>query len=321
MKILITGAAGFLGTNLSLRLLNEGHEVIGVDNLYSGSERNLKQLENHSRFRFVRHDIRKPLERKTIGEVNQIYHLACPASPPIYQKDHQFTFDSSVDGTRNALAFARENNAVMLFSSTSEVYGNPKKHPQTEDYNGNVNPVGERSCYDEGKRAAETCCYIASKTGVDVRIARIFNTYGPFMDPKDGRVVSNFINQALRNEPITIYGDGSQTRSFCYVSDLIEGLVKLMNHKKAHSEEDVFGPINLGNPDEFTVYELAKKVLGLIPDSKSKIDYFQLPSDDPVVRRPDISKAIKILGWEPKIRLDEGLERTIEYFKTLKEAE
>ena len=317
MRILVSGAAGFLGTNLSLRLLEEGHEVIGIDNLYSGTERNLKQLKAYKNFRFVNHDVRKPFEREAIGKVDQIYHLACPASPPIYQRDHQFTFDSSVDGIRNALAFARENNAVMLFSSTSEVYGNPKVHPQREDYYGNVNSIGERSCYDEGKRAAETCCFIAHKTGVDVRIVRIFNTYGPFMDPRDGRVVSNFINQALKNEPITIYGDGNQTRSFCYVSDLIEGLIRLMNCRKTRQEDDYFGPINLGNPDEFRVKELADKILKLIPNSKSRIDYLQLPSDDPVMRKPDITKARTILGWEPKIGLDEGLRRTINYFKTL----
>jgi UDP-glucuronate decarboxylase len=306
--ILITGGIGFIGTNLALKLLDLGNKVVAVDNFYSSSPERLKVFANKKNFSFIQHDIRKPL--KIDQKIDEIYNLACPASPPIYQKDPIFTLETSVLGIRNMLKLAKKHKAKILQASTSEVYGNPLQHPQKESYWGNVNPVGPRSCYDEGKRVAETFCCEYFNKGVDVRVVRIFNTYGPFMNPTDGRVVVNFIVQALKNEDLTIYGDGSQTRSFCYVDDLIEGMIKYMELK-----ERFFGPINLGNPGEFTIKQLAEMVLRLIPESKSKIVYLPLPKDDPEKRKPDISLAQKILKWEPKIKLEEGLFRTIDYFR------
>jgi len=306
--ILITGGTGFIGTNLALKLLDLGNKVVAVDNFYSSSPERLKIFANKKNFSFIQHDIRKPL--KIDQKIDEIYNLACPASPPIYQKDPIFTLETSVLGIRNMLKLAQEHKAKILQASTSEVYGNPLQHPQKESYWGNVNPVGPRSCYDEGKRVAETFCYEYFNKGVDVRVVRIFNTYGPFMNPADGRVVVNFIVQALKGKDLTIYGDGSQTRSFCYVDDLIEGMIKYMDLK-----ERFFGPINLGNPEEFTIKKLAELVLKLIPESKSKIVYRPLPKDDPEKRKPDISLAQKILKWKPKIKLKEGLFRTIDYFR------
>ena len=311
MKILVTGGAGFIGTNLIRRLLAEGNSVICLDNFYSSSKNNIKQFEGLNEFKIVEGDVRKPFEIN--DKIDQIYHLACPASPPRYQKDPRFTLDTSVFGIINALEFAKKNKAKILFSSTSEIYGNPLEHPQTEKYFGNVNTVGERSCYDEGKRVAESYCYVYKKMGVDVRVIRIFNTYGTFMDPEDGRVVSNLINQALSDEEITIFGSGEQTRSFCYIDDLVDGMMRFINLKNAE-----FGPINLGNPGEFTMLELAKMILEKVPESKSKIVFRKLPSDDPAKRRPDISKAKELLNWEPKVGLDEGLGRTIDYFKNIR---
>jgi len=305
--ILITGGAGFIGANLTRRLLQEGNAVLVLDNLSSGNLNNLPQYTK--KFSFIHHDVREKIDLKNIP-VDQIYHLACPASPPFYQKDPLSTLETSILGTRNILQLAKNHGAKMLFSSTSETYGNPLEHPQKETYWGNVNAIGERSCYDEGKRAAETFSYLFNQQGLDLRVVRIFNTYGPFMDANDGRVVSNFINQALENKPITIYGSGNQTRSFCYVDDLVDGLVKFMNLK-----EPYFGPINLGNPGEFTVKELAEKVKKLIPESTSQIEYHPLPSDDPEKRKPFIERANQVLGWQPKIQLEEGLIKTIKYFE------
>lgn len=306
--ILITGCTGFIGTNLALKILNLGDRVIGIDNFYSSSPERLKIFADKKNFSFIEHDIRKPL--KINQKIDEIYNLACPASPPIYQKDPIFTLETSVLGIRNMLELAQKHKAKILQASTSEVYGNPLEHPQKESYWGNVNPVGPRSCYDEGKRVAETFCYEYFNKGVDMRVVRILNTYGPFMNPADGRVVVNFIIQALRNEDLTIYGDGSQTRSFCYIDDLIEGMIKYMALKKRF-----FGPINLGNPQEFTIKQLAEMVLKLIPQSKSKIVYKPLRKDDPERRRPDITLAKKILNWGPKVKLEKGLERTIKYFR------
>jgi UDP-glucuronate decarboxylase len=306
--ILITGATGFIGTNLALKLLSLGDRVIGIDNFYSSSPKRLRIFADKKNFYFIKHDIRKPLKIKE--KIDEIYNLACPASPPIYQKDPIFTLETSILGIRNMLKLAEEYKAKILQASTSEVYGNPLEHPQKESYWGNVNPVGPRSCYDEGKRVAETFCYEYFNKGVDVRVVRIFNTYGPFMSSADGRVVVNFIVQALKNEDLTIYGDGSQTRSFCYIDDLVEGMIKYMDLK-----ERFFGPINLGNPGEFTIKQLAEIVLKLIPESKSKIVYRPLPKDDPEKRRLDITLAKKVLNWEPKIGLEEGLLKTIDYFR------
>ena len=308
MNILVTGSAGFIGTNLTKRLLENGNKVIGVDSFYSGQEKNLKIFYLNPNFKFIKHDVRErlPLDRN----VDQIYHLACPASPPRYQQDPKFTLDTSIDGTRNMLELANQKNASILFSSTSEIYGNPLEHPQKESYWGNVNAIGERSNYDEGKRVAETYCYLYKKLGVDIRVARIFNTYGPYMDSEDGRVVSNFIIQALKNKDITIYGTGKQTRSFCYVDDLIEGLIKFMNLKERY-----FGPINLGNPEELSIIELSEKVKNLT-ESKSEIIFKPLPADDPEKRKPDITRAREVLQWEPKIQFEEGLKNTIKYFKS-----
>lgn len=304
-RVLVTGGAGFLGSHLCDRLINDGNEVLCVDNLFTGSKENIRHLMNHPNFEFLRHDVIEPL----YVEVDQIYNLACPASPPHYQWDPIKTAQTSVLGAMNMLGLAKRTKARILQASTSEVYGDPEVHPQPESYWGHVNTIGIRSCYDEGKRMAETLFSDYHRVhGVDTRIIRIFNTYGPRMNPHDGRVVSNFIVQALKGEDITIYGDGTQTRSFCYVDDLIEGIVRMMNN------EEFLGPVNLGNPGEFTMIELAQKVIELT-DSASKIVYRPLPSDDPTQRKPMIDLAKEKLNWEPKIVLDEGLQKTIEYFK------
>src|SRR3989344_8003069 len=306
MKILVIGGAGFIGTNLIKKLLEQSHSIICMDNLYSGQKANVDLFSNNKNFQFIHHDITNPIDSL---DVEQIYHLACPASPIHYQRSSLFTFKTSVLGTLNVLELASRINARVLFSSTSEIYGNPLQHPQSESYFGNTNTIGPRSCYDEGKRAAETLCYEYKKKGLDVRIVRIFNTYGPYMDKNDGRVVSNFIIQALKNQPITIYGNGEQTRSFCYVDDLVNALIKFMSLTIAF-----FGPINLGNPGEFTIKELATQILELT-NSKNQLIFKELPVDDPEKRKPDISRAIEILGWQPEILLKEGLAKTIEYFQ------
>jgi len=305
-KILVTGGAGFLGSHLSLRLLEEGNNVLCLDNFYTGNRKNIiKHLDFHS-FELIDHDVTEPIKI----EVEEIYNLACPASPIHYQRDPVQTTRTNVIGAINMLDLAKNTGAKILQASTSEVYGDPKINPQTEDYWGNVNPIGMRSCYDEGKRCAETLFFDYYKQyGTKIKVARIFNTYGPGMHPQDGRVVSNFIVQALQNLPITIYGTGNQTRSFCYVTDLIDGLIRLMN-----SESHITGPINLGNPGEFTVKALAETIINLT-DSSSKIVFEILPEDDPMQRKPDIKLAQKILAWEPKIFLEEGLSETINYFK------
>ena len=308
-KILVTGGAGFLGSHLCEKLLENGHDVICADNLFTGSKDNIVHLFDNPYFEFLRHDITFPL----FVEVDEIYNLACPASPIHYQYDPVQTTKTSVHGAINMLGLAKRTKAKILQASTSEVYGDPSVHPQTEDYWGNVNPVGPRSCYDEGKRCAETLFFdYYREHKLRIKVARIFNTYGPRMHPNDGRVVSNFIMQALKNEDITIYGGGSQTRSFCYVDDLIDGLIKLME-----SDDNFTGPVNLGNPYEFTIKELAEKVIELT-ESSSKLTYTSLPENDPVRRQPDIALAKKMLGWEPTIQLVDGLRDTIEYFvKTL----
>ena len=304
-KILVTGGAGFLGSHLCERLLNEGNEVICLDNYFTGQKRNISHLLSNPNFEVIRHDVTIPIQL----EVEQIYNLACPASPIHYQHDPIKTIQTSILGATNMLGLANRLGAKILQSSTSEVYGDPQIHPQTEDYWGHVNPIGERACYDEGKRAAETLFVNYHKQNdVRIKIMRIFNTYGPRMHPNDGRVVSNFIVQALNNKDITIYGDGSQSRSFCYYWDLIDGMVKLMN-----TDDSVTGPINMGNPNEFTILELAQKVVKL-SNSKSKLIYKDLPSDDPLQRQPNIKLAKKVLNWEPKIQLEEGLKYTIDYF-------
>jgi len=304
-KILVTGGAGFLGSHLCERLLNEGNEVICLDNYFTGQKRNISHLLSNPNFEVIRHDVTIPIQL----EVEQIYNLACPASPIHYQHDPIKTIQTSILGATNMLGLANRLGAKILQSSTSEVYGDPQIHPQTEDYWGHVNPIGERACYDEGKRAAETLFVNYHKQNdVRIKIMRIFNTYGPRMHPNDGRVVSNFIVQALNNKDITIYGDGSQSRSFCYYWDLIDGMVKLMN-----TDDSVTGPINMGNPNEFTILELAQKVVKLT-NSKSKLIYKDLPSDDPLQRQPNIKLAKKVLNWEPKIQLEEGLKYTIDYF-------
>lgn len=308
--ILVTGAAGFLGSHLCKKLLLECNniEVIGVDNLFSGSRYNLMDLMQHPRFEFTRHDVTEPLHI----EVDEIYNLACPASPIHYQHDPVKTVRTSVHGAINMLELAKRTNSKILQASTSEVYGDPKISPQPEEYWGNVNPIGIRSCYDEGKRCAETLFFdYRRQHAIDTRVIRIFNTYGPNMHPDDGRVVSNFILQALKDEPITIYGDGSQTRSFCYVDDLLEGMVRLMNSSTAGSS-----PVNIGNPHEISIKQLADIVIELT-GSRSKVDYLNLPSDDPLQRCPDIKKAREMLGWEPKVQLKHGLSKTIEYFDEL----
>ncbi|MBO6726242.1 MAG: SDR family oxidoreductase [Rhizobiaceae bacterium] len=305
-RILVTGGAGFLGSHLITRLLGEGHEVLCVDNLMTGSRQNIEHLLSNPRFEFLRHDVCFPLH----VEVDEIYNLACPASPVHYQHDPIHTTKTSVLGALNLLGLAKRLNAKILQASTSEVYGDPHVCPQTEDYWGHVNPIGPRACYDEGKRTAETLLADYNRQhDVQIRVARIFNTYGPRMHPKDGRVVSNFVNQALRNEPITIYGSGEQTRSFCYVDDLIDGLVRLMDSSET-------GPVNLGNPVEFTISELAELVIELT-NSSSRTVFRSLPVDDPRQRKPDITRAQKLLGWKPAISLEAGLTRTIDYFTTV----
>ncbi len=305
-RILVTGGAGFLGSHLCARLLNEGHDVLSVDNYFSGNKQNIAHLLGKPHFEAIRQDITFPL----YVETDQIYNLACPASPVHYQRDPIQTTKTCVHGSINMLGLAKRVNARILQASTSEVYGDPEVHPQHEEYWGRVNPVGIRSCYDEGKRCAETLFFdYYRQCSLEIKVVRIFNTYGPNMHPKDGRVVSNFIVQALRGEDITIYGDGQQTRSFCYVDDLIEGFVRMMN-----SPADLVGPINLGNPCEFTVRELAEKVLHFT-GSKSKLIFMPLPQDDPKQRQPNISLAREKLGWEPKVSLEDGLKETIAYFK------
>ncbi|BCX19385.1 MAG: NAD-dependent dehydratase [Geminicoccaceae bacterium] len=307
-RILVTGGAGFLGSFLCERLLAQGHEVLCVDNFFTGRRRNIAHLLDHPGFELLRHDVTFPL----YVEVDEIYNLACPASPIHYQFDPVQTTKTSVHGAINMLGLAKRVKAKILQASTSEVYGDPAVHPQTEDYWGNVNPIGPRACYDEGKRCAETLFFdYRRQHKLEIKVARIFNTYGPRMHPNDGRVVSNFIVQALLNRPITVYGDGSQTRSFCYVDDLIEGLVRLMA-----TPYDVTGPINLGNPGEFTILELARKIVDKT-GSRSRIEFRPLPENDPAQRRPDIGRARELLGWEPKVPLDEGLVRTIAYFDEL----
>ena len=307
-RCLVTGGAGFLGSHLCKRLLNDGNEVIAVDNFYTCSKDNIVELLDNPNFELLRHDITFPL----YVEVDEIYNLACPASPIHYQLDPVQTTKTSVHGAINMLGLAKRVKAKILQASTSEVYGDPQIHPQPESYLGNVNPNGPRSCYDEGKRCAETLFFdYYRQHNLRIKVARIFNTYGPNMQPNDGRVVSNFIMQALQDKPITIYGDGSQTRSFCYVDDLIEAFFRLMD-----SPDDFTGPINIGNPVEFRIMELAEKVIKLT-DSKSKLVYEKLPDDDPVQRQPDINLAKEKLGWEPKIHLEEGLIMTIHYFENL----
>lgn len=306
-RVLVTGGAGFLGSHLCDRLVQLGNEVICVDNFFTGDKTNISHLYERQNFEVIRHDISNPFH----FEVDEIYNLACPAAPVHYQYDPVSTLKTSVLGAINILDMAKKASARVLQASTSEVYGNPLMHPQSEDYWGNVNPIGIRSCYDEGKRCAETLFFDYHRQhSVDVRVARIFNTYGPRMHVNDGRVVSNFIVQALRGVDITIYGDGSQTRSFCYVDDLIAGFLALMQ-----SAEGSLGPVNLGNPNEFTVKELAERIVS-ITGSKSKIVYRPLPSDDPTQRKPNIDRAQKILAWNPTVQLNEGLQKTIEYFES-----
>jgi len=307
-RILVTGGAGFLGSFLCERLLAQGHEVLCVDNFFTGRRRNIAHLLDHPGFELLRHDITFPL----YVEVDEIYNLACPASPIHYQFDPVQTTKTSVHGAINMLGLAKRVKAKILQASTSEVYGDPTQHPQREDYWGNVNPIGPRACYDEGKRCAETLFFdYWRQHKLRIKVARIFNTYGPRMHPNDGRVVSNFIVQALLNRPITVYGDGSQTRSFCYVDDLIEGLLRLMA-----TEDSLTGPINLGNPAEFTILELARKVIDKT-GSRSRIEFRPLPENDPAQRQPDIGRARELLGWQPTVPLDEGLVRTIAYFDEL----
>ena len=304
----MTGGGGFIGSHLCERLLKEGNDVICVDNFFTGSKNNIRHLLSHPDFELIRHDITFPL----FLEVNALYNLACPASPVHYQHNPIHTTKTNVIGAINMLGIAKRLKIPILQASTSEVYGDPKQHPQTEEYWGNVNPIGIRSCYDEGKRCAETLFFDYHRQGgVASKVVRIFNTYGPRMLPNDGRVVSNFIVQALKGEDITIYGDGSQSRSFCYIDDLVEALIRMMG-----TPAEITGPVNLGNPEEFTVMELAEKIIKMT-SSKSKIVFHPLPQDDPIKRKPDISKAKKILKWQPLIPLDEGLVKTIQYFKKI----
>jgi UDP-glucuronate decarboxylase len=308
-RILVTGGAGFLGSHLCKRMVDEGHDVICLDNFFTSQKSNVEHLLGKPNFELIRHDITLPV----VLEVDQVYNLACPASPGHYQYNPIKTMKTSVLGAINTLGLAKRCNARILQASTSEVYGDPEVHPQREDYRGSVNPIGPRACYDEGKRAAETLFMdYHRRNKVDIRIVRIFNTYGPQMHPFDGRVVSNFIRQALRGEDITIFGDGSQTRSFCYRDDLVEGIIRMMNSSGEH-----IGPINLGNPGEFTILELADLVIE-ITGSKSKVVEKPLPVDDPTRRRPDITLAKKYLDWEPKVKLREGLTKTIEWFRSIK---
>ena len=307
-RVLVTGGAGFLGSHLIDRLLEKGYDVLCADNLFTGSKANIEHLRDHPHFEFMRHDVTFPL----FVEVDEIYNLACPASPVHYQHDPVQTTKTSVHGAINMLGLAKRLGVKILQASTSEVYGDPSVHPQTEDYWGHVNPIGPRSCYDEGKRCAETLFFDYHRQHrLPIKVMRIFNTYGPRMHPADGRVVSNFIVQALKGVPISIYGDGSQTRSFCYVDDLIAGMIALME-----TGPDVTGPINIGNPTEFTIRELAEKVIAMT-GSKSEIVQHPLPADDPKQRQPDISLAKKALGWEPKVQLEQGLGSTIDYFRKM----
>ncbi len=307
-RVLVTGGAGFIGSHLCERLLNAGDQVLCVDNFYSSTRENVAHLLPHPNFELLRHDITFPL----FVEVDQIYHLACPASPIHYQRDPVQTTKTAVHGSINMLGLAKRTQARVLLTSTSEVYGDPQVHPQTEDYWGNVNPIGPRACYDEGKRAAETLFFdYWRQHNLEIKVVRLFNTYGPRMHPQDGRVVSNFVMSALTGNPITLYGDGSQTRSFCYVDDLIDGLVAMME-----SDASITGPINLGNPGEFTVKELAEMIMEKIPTT-SPVEIRPLPQDDPVRRQPDITRAKQQLGWEPTIPLDQGLDRTIAYFRQI----
>jgi UDP-glucuronate decarboxylase len=311
-RVMVTGGAGFIGSHLCRRLLASGAEVLAVDNFYSASRSNVTDLLENPRFELMRHDVTFPL----YVEVDQIYHLACPASPIFYQRDPVQTTKTSVVGSINMLGLAKRTKARILLTSTSEVYGDPTVHPQPESYWGHVNPIGTRSCYDEGKRCAETLFFdYRRQHDLSIKVARLFNTYGPHMRPDDGRVVSNFIVQALQGDPITIYGDGSQTRSFCYVDDMVEALVRLMN-----TPHEVVGPINLGNPTEMTMLELASKVLEFV-DGPSTIEYRPLPADDPTQRRPAIEQAQAVLDWRPTTGLDEGLARTIDYFRMAKVGE
>ena len=312
-KILVTGGSGFIGSHLCKKLISQGHYVICLDNNFTGSINNISDLITKSNngdnnFEFIRHDITIPIYL----EVDQVYHLACPASPKAYQYNSIKTIKTNILGTINALGIAKRTKARILLTSTSEIYGDPNVSPQSEEYWGNVNPIGIRSCYDEGKRVAETLMIEYHRNHeVDIRISRIFNTYGPNMDKDDGRVVSNFINQCLQNNNITIYGDGSQTRSFCYVNDMVDGLIKLMNSDEFH------GPINLGNPHEITIKKLSEIIKQKIPESTSNVIYKELPSDDPIKRKPDITKAKRILNWEPTVDLEDGIIKTINYFKSI----
>jgi UDP-glucuronate decarboxylase len=308
MKILVSGVAGFLGSHLAEFMLSKGHSIVGLDDFSTGSNKNLAKLYEHSNFQLIKHDIRDPI----FLDVDVILNFACPASPVHYQNDPVRTLETNVLGMLNMLKLAQKSSAIIIQSSTSEVYGDPKESPQTESYWGNVNPIGIRSCYDEGKRAAETLCFDYHRQyGVDARVVRIFNTYGPNMSLNDGRVVSNFIVQALRNENISIYGQGNQTRSFCFVSDLIEAIYRVMTMR-----DNITMPINLGNPNEITVFELAQKIIKMT-NSNSKIEYKSIPKDDPTNRKPDIALAKNILNWEPLISLENGLAQTINYFKEL----
>ncbi len=306
---LVTGGAGFIGSHLCERLLNDGYAVICLDNFFTGTKHNIRHLMNHPDFEVIRHDVTVPISL----EVDGIFNLACPASPVHYQHDPVQTMRTSILGAMNMLELAKRLKCPILQSSTSEVYGDPKVHPQTESYWGNVNPIGIRSCYDEGKRAAETLFFDYHRChGVKIKVIRIFNTYGPRMHPNDGRVVSNFIVQALNGKDITIYGSGDQTRSFCYVSDLVEGMIRMMN-----TPDDVTGPVNLGNPGEYTIKQLAEKVIAF-SGAETKLIYQPLPQDDPTRRKPDISKAKELLQWEPLVHVDDGLKQTIEYFRNRK---
>ncbi|TCL09052.1 UDP-glucuronate decarboxylase [Shimia isoporae] len=311
MKVCVTGAAGFLGSHLCDRLLSEGHAVTGIDNYLTGFPKNLAQAKENPNFTLLKHDVEQPMS----GEFDLVYHLASPASPPMYQKDPIATARINFLGTLNALELARRSNARFLLASTSETYGDPKVHPQPETYAGNVNQTGPRACYDEGKRIAETLAYdFARQYGLETRVVRIFNTFGPRMHPEDGRVVTSFVYRALRGEDLTVFGDGSQTRSFCYFSDLIEGLVRMMN------ATSVNGPVNLGNPEEITIAELAQLIVEMT-NSGSKLTFKPLPQDDPRQRKPDITKAKAVLGWEPQVTMREGLQRTIETMSAQPEAQ
>ena len=305
-RALVTGGAGFIGSHLCDRLLNEGYDVLCVDNYYSSTKSNIAHLFEHPRFEVIRHDVTFPL----YVEVDEIYHLACPASPVHYQRDPVQTTKTAVHGSINMLGLAKRTGAKILLTSTSEVYGDPLEHPQTEDYWGNVNPIGPRACYDEGKRAAETLFFdYFRQHSLQIKVVRLFNTYGPRMHPNDGRVVSNLIVSALGGKPLPVYGSGEQTRSFCYIDDLVEGLIQMMK-----TDESITGPINLGNPEEFTISELVEVVLAST-SSKSTVEYFPLPPDDPVRRQPDIGRARQVLGWEPTICLEDGIQRTVQHFR------